>query len=199
MSRPFAGTQLIVASHNKGKVQELTELLSPFHVEVVAAGALGLPEPAETGATFADNAACKALKAAAAAGLPALADDSGLAVTALGGAPGLYSARWARAAQGFATAMARVNTALGDTNDRSARFTCALALAWPDGHTEIFEGVVEGSIVWPPRGSNGFGYDPIFQPSGHTVTFAEMDPRGKHALSHRVRAFRKLVAACFPS
>jgi XTP/dITP diphosphohydrolase len=196
MSRGFSGGRLVIASHNPGKVREIGELLAPFGAEVVSSAALGLAEPEETGATFAANAELKARAAAAASGLPALADDSGLAVDALGGDPGIYSARWAPD-KDFAAAMAKVHAAMGESADRRARFVCALALAWPDGHCDTFEGVVEGDIVWPPRGERGFGYDPIFRPLGHAITFAEMDPAAKHAISHRADAFRKLVAACF--
>ncbi len=196
MSRTFAGGRLVIASHNQGKVREIGELLAPFGAEVVSSAALGLAEPEETGTTFAANAELKARAAAAASGLPALADDSGLAVDALGGDPGIYSARWAPD-KDFAAAMAKVHRAMGEAAERRARFVCVLALAWPDGHCETFEGTVEGDIVWPPRGSRGFGYDPIFQPLGRDLTFAEMDPAAKHAISHRADAFRKLVATCF--
>jgi XTP/dITP diphosphohydrolase len=195
--RKFAGGRLVIASHNAGKVREIGELLAPFGTEVVSAGTLGLDEPEETGTTFAANAELKALAAAKAANLPALADDSGLAVDGLGGDPGIYSARWAGPGKDFQAAMALVNDKLGANPNRNARFVCALTLAWPDGHMETFEGVVEGDLVWPPRGSQGFGYDPIFQPKGHSITFGEMDPDAKHAISHRADAFRKLVAACF--
>ncbi|MBI3443803.1 MAG: RdgB/HAM1 family non-canonical purine NTP pyrophosphatase [Magnetospirillum sp.] len=197
MSRKFEGGRLVIASHNAGKVREIGELLAPFGTEVVSAGALGLPEPEETGESFVENAELKALAAATASGLPALADDSGLAVEALAGAPGIYSARWAGPSKDFAHAMAKVHSVLGDEKDRSARFVCALTLAWPDGHCESFEGIVEGDIVWPPRGENGFGYDPIFLPKGGTLTFGEMDAAAKHAISHRANAFALLVAACF--
>lgn len=197
MTRKFGGGRLVIASHNAGKVREIAQLLAPFGAAVVSAAALGLPEPEETGTTFIANAELKARAAARAAELPALADDSGLAVTALGGDPGIYSARWAGPDKDFAAAMALVHQRLGDAADRSARFVCALALAWPDGHCESFEGTVEGIIVWPPRGSQGFGYDPIFLPKGGTLTFGEMAAAAKHAISHRAEAFRKLVAACF--
>ena len=196
MARRLGRNRLVVASHNRGKVQEMGDLLAPFALTVVAAEDLNLPEPAETGSTFSANAVLKAQAAARGAGLPALADDSGLAVTALDGAPGLYSARWAGPEKDFTVAMERINTALGAASDRSARFVCTLALAWPDGHTETFEGVVDGVLVWPPRGGRGFGYDPMFQPHGHVLTFAEMEPEAKHAMSHRTDAFRRLVAAC---
>ena len=197
MTRPFAGGKLVIASHNAGKVREIGDLLAPFGTEVVSAGDLGLPEPEETGDTFVANAELKARAAATASGLPALADDSGLAVEALGGAPGIYSARWAGESKDFARAMAKVHTAMGAEKDRSGRFVCALALAWPDGHCETFEGIVEGEIVWPPRGGNGFGYDPIFLPKGGALTFGEMEAQAKHAISHRANAFALLVAACF--
>lgn len=197
MSRKFPGGRLVIASHNAGKVREIGELLAPFGAEVVSAGDLGLAEPEETGTSFVANAELKARAAATAANLPALADDSGLAVTALGGDPGIYSARWGGPAKDFAMAMGLVNEKLGASADRSARFVCALALAWPDGHCETFEGTVDGDIVWPARGSQGFGYDPIFQAKGHEVTFGQMDPDAKHRISHRADAFRKLVEACF--
>lgn len=202
--RRFTGTRLVIASHNAGKVREIAELLAPFGVEVAAARDLGLSEPEETGASFLANAELKARAAAIASGLPALADDSGLAVDALGGRPGIYSARWAGASRDFRTAMERVNRELAyagakDPAARRAHFVCALSLCWPDGHCESFEGKVFGTIVWPPRGSKGFGYDPVFQPAGEVVTFGEMEPERKHAMSHRADAFRQLVAACFPS
>lgn len=197
MARRFDQPKLVIASHNAGKVREIAELLEPFGVEVVSAGTLGLPEPEETGATFIDNALLKAHAAARASDLPALADDSGLAVTALDGAPGIYSARWAGPDKDFSAAMAKVEDLLRGAEDRSAQFVCALALAWPDGHAEVFEGTVAGEITWPPRGDKGFGYDPIFAADGEDITFAEMDPARKHALSHRADAFAKLVAACF--
>jgi XTP/dITP diphosphohydrolase len=196
MPRLFAGGRLVVASHNPGKVEEITALLAPFAIETVSAAALGLPEPEETGDSFEANAALKAHAAAAGSGLPALADDSGLVVPALGGAPGIYSARWAGPAKDFAAAMARVEYELGD-RDRSARFVAVLALAWPDGHAESFRGEVAGRLIWPPRGERGFGYDPIFVPAGDTRTFGEIEPAEKHRISHRAHAFAKLVAACF--
>lgn len=195
--RRFAGNRLVIASHNAGKVGEIDALLSPYGADVVSAAELGLPEPEETGDTFVANAELKARAAAAASGLPALADDSGLAVAALGGAPGVRSARWAGPGKDFRVAMQRVQQALGDTADRSAHFACALCLAWPDGRCDTFEGTVHGRLVWPPRGERGFGYDPMFVPSGYDLTFGEMDPDHKHRISHRADAFRKLVAACF--
>lgn len=196
-ARQFEGGKLVVASHNAGKVREIRDLLAPFGVDVVSAGELDLPEPEETGTTFAANAELKALAAAQASGLPSLSDDSGLAVEALLGQPGIYSARWAGPTKDFGAAMQRIENELIGMDDRRAHFVCALTLAWPDGHMETFEGRVDGTLVWPPRGDRGFGYDPIFQPEGHTVTFAEMDPAAKHAMSHRARAFALLVAACF--
>lgn len=196
MPRRFQGGRLVIASHNPGKVEEIAALLAPFAVETIAAGRLGLPEPEETGESFEANAALKALAAADASGLPALADDSGLVVPALGGAPGIYSARWAGPAKDFSMAMARVERELGD-RERSALFVAALGLAWPDRHLEIFRGEVRGRLVWPPRGERGFGYDPMFLPDGGSLTFGEIDPAEKHKISHRARAFAKLVAACF--
>lgn len=197
--RRFAGDRLVVASHNKGKVSEISDLLAPLGIEAVAASALGLPEPEETGDSFIANAELKALAAARASQLPALADDSGLCVTALGDAPGLYSARWAGPDRDFSKAMKQVADALlmGQNPDRSARFVCALSLAWPDGHADSFEGRVHGRIIWPPRGDRGFGYDPIFLADGQALSFGEMDPVKKHAISHRADAFAQLLAACF--
>ncbi len=197
MSRRFAGDQLVIATHNKGKLREIGDLLVPFGIAVVGAGALGLAEPEETGATFEENAALKAEAAAAATGLPALADDSGLVVSALGGEPGIHSARWGGDGRDFGLAMRRVEEALAGKTDRRAFFVAVLALAWPDGHVEIFRGEVHGSLVFPPRGTKGFGYDPIFIPAGGDLTFGEMEPEAKHAISHRAAAFRDLVAACF--
>jgi len=191
-----AGDRLVIASHNAGKVREIAALVGPHGVTVISACELGLPEPEETGATFAENAVIKAEAAAAASGLPALADDSGLAVTALDGAPGIRSARWAGPTKDFRLAMQRVEDLLSGKQDRRAHFVCALALAWPDGETEIFEGRVDGRLVWPPRGERGFGYDPIFLPDGRSETFGEMQPEAKHAISHRAAAFRAFAAAC---
>ena len=198
-ARLFTEPKLVVASHNQGKVREIGELLSPFGIETVSAGDLGLPEPEETGVTFRENAELKARAAAEASSLPALADDSGLAVHALGGDPGIYSARWAGPEKDFRLAMEKVERALAEkgASDRSAHFVCGLALAWPDGHVEYFEGRVDGQLVWPPRGEKGFGYDPVFQPEGHEITFGEMDPARKHAMSHRADAFKQLTDACF--
>ncbi len=197
MARRFAGGMLVIATHNPGKLGEIAELLAPFGVATAGAGALGLAEPEETGATFRENAALKAKAAAGAARLPALADDSGLTVEALGGEPGIHSARWAGPDKDFAHAMQEVETALAGKRDRRAAFVCALALAWPDGHCETFEGRVAGLLAWPPRGARGFGYDPMFQPEGYAQTFGEMEPAAKHAISHRARAFAQLIAACF--
>lgn len=199
MARKFPGGNLVVASHNPGKVREIDALLRPLSADVVSAAELGLAEPEETGKTFAENACLKARAAASASGLPALADDSGLAVSALGGDPGIYSARWAGPDKDFALAMEKVEKAIQDSRseDRTAYFVCVLALAWPDGHCEEFEGRVYGSLVWPPRGESGFGYDPVFQPDGHDITFGEMDPSDKHAMSHRAIAFSQLTDACF--
>ena len=196
--RKLAPGKLVIASHNAGKVREIGDLLAPYGIETVSAKALGLPEPEETGTTFVANAELKARAAADLSGLPALADDSGLCVDALGGDPGIFSARWAGEARDFDEAMRRVNEALlakGPETERDAHFVCALALAWPDGHVEWFEGRVEGSLVWPPRGANGFGYDAMFLPDGGDQTFGEIDPAAKHAISHRADAFRQLVAA----
>ena len=192
-----AGSRLVVASHNQGKVREILDLLSPFGVEILSAADLGLPEPEETGTTFVANAELKARAAAEASGLTALADDSGLAVTALDGAPGIKSARWAGPERDFGYAMQRVHDALADAEDRSATFVSVLALASPEGSCQCFEGRIEGELVWPPRGDRGFGYDPMFVPEGHDITFAEMDPAEKHRISHRARAFEKLVREVF--
>ncbi|GIK48631.1 MAG: RdgB/HAM1 family non-canonical purine NTP pyrophosphatase [Hyphomonadaceae bacterium] len=189
--------RLVVASHNAGKVREIAALLAPLGVEAVSAAALGLPEPDETETSFAGNAALKARAAAAASGLPALADDSGLEVFALGGEPGIYSARWAGPEKNFGAAMKRVADELDvrQAKDRGARFVCALALAAPGGGVEVFEGEARGTIVWPPRGDRGFGYDPVFEPEGHARTFGEMSHDEKLPLTHRARAFEKLLAA----
>lgn len=198
--RKLAPGKLVIASHNEGKVREIRALLEPYGIEPVSAGSLGLPEPAETGTTFVANAELKARSAADLSGLPALADDSGLAVEALGGDPGIYSARWAGESKDFGVAMQLVHEHLeraGPEAGRDAHFVCALSLCWPDGHIESFEGRVDGRIVWPPRGTQGFGYDPIFQPLGYDISFGEMEPDAKHAISHRADAFRKLVAAVF--
>ncbi len=195
MARKLDERRIVIASHNSGKVVEIGALLRPYRVEAIAAQALGLPEPEETGDSFEANAALKAHAAAQASRLPALADDSGLVVPALGGAPGIYSARWAGPAKDFAQAMARVERELGG-RDRAAVFVAVLALAWPDSHLESFRGEVAGRLVWPPRGNRGFGYDPMFVPQGGSLTFGELDPAEKHRISHRARAFAKLVEAC---
>jgi XTP/dITP diphosphohydrolase len=199
--RKLAPGKLVIASHNAGKVREIRELLSPYGIEPVSAATLGLPEPEETGVTFIANAELKARAAADLSGLPALADDSGLCVDALRGDPGIFSARWAGEAKDFGLAMRLVNQHVeeaGPDAGHDAHFVCALSICWPDGHIESFEGRVDGTLVWPPRGNKGFGYDPMFQPLGHGITFGEMDPAAKHAMSHRADAFVKLVAAVFP-
>ena len=197
--RQLAENKLVIASHNAGKVGEVADLLEPWKIECVSAEVLGLPKPEETGATFVDNAIIKAQAAASQTRLPALADDSGLAVSALGGAPGIFSARWAGPKHDFTAAMARVASALAEHEDRTAQFVCALALAWPDGKLKVFEGEVSGALVWPPRGDNGFGYDPMFVADGMRETFGELDPKIKHANSHRARAFAKLATECLSS
>lgn len=194
MAQLDTAARLVIATHNKGKLREFAEMLSPYFSAIVSAGDLGLPEPDETGVTFAENALIKAHAAAEAAQSVALADDSGLCVTALGGDPGIYSARWGGPEKDFAAAMARVNRELGNSADRSAHFICCLALAWPDGRAEIFEGRIDGHIAWPPRGAGGHGYDPVFVPEDGAQTFAEMPAEAKHALSHRGRAVQKLLA-----
>lgn len=217
MTRKLEPGKLVIASHNQGKVREIAALLGPYGVQPVSAAELDLPEPEETGTSFIDNADLKARAAADLSGLVALADDSGLCVEALGNRPGIFSARWALAEDAhvpadddaghvegdrdFGHAMKRVQAeleALGPDVSRNAHFVCALALVWPDGHSEWFEGRVDGSLVWPPRGDNGFGYDAMFVAEGETRTFGEMAPDEKHAISHRADAFRKLVAAVQP-
>ena len=202
------GGELVIATHNPGKLAELRELIAPYGIAVTSAGALGLPEPEETGESFRDNARIKALAAAAAAQRAAFADDSGLVVDSLGGAPGIHSARWAGPDKDFEAAMRRIESELAgrgaqQTQQRRAHFACALCIAWPDRHVEDFDGRVDGTIVWPPRGELGFGYDPIFLPDGHDRTFGEMTSEEKHGLppagtglSHRARAFLKLAEAC---
>ena len=192
-----AGSRLVIASHNPGKLGEIAALIAPHRVECVSAAALGLPEPEETAPDFVGNARLKALAATQASGLPALADDSGFSVAALGGAPGVVSARWAGPAKDFALAMQRVQAEIGANADRRAWFTAALCLAWPDGETATFLGRVEGTAIWPPRGERGFGYDPMFVPLAGSRTYGEMEPAEKHATSHRARAFAQLLAACF--
>ena len=200
--RKFSGGKLVVASHNPGKVREIGELLAAFDVEPVSAGELGLPEPVEDGDTFIANAEIKALAAAKGANMVALSDDSGFALDALDGAPGIFSARWAGPSKDFSLAMQKVEDELKKKgavtpDQRRAHFICALTLAWPDGHMESFKGRIDGTAVWPPRGSKGFGYDPVFMPDGYEITFAEMEPEAKHAMSHRADAFRQLINACF--
>lgn len=199
--------KLVIASHNAGKVREIRSLLAPYGIDPVSAGELGLPEPEETGTTFAENALLKAHAAAQGSCLPALADDSGLCVNALSGAPGVYTADWAEKqpfeggpGRDWYMAMGKVEgklAELGPDTNRSAYFTCTLALAWPDGHEELFEGRAHGSLAWPPRGTLGFGYDPVFVPEGSEQSFAELALEEKHAMSHRADAFRKLVEALF--
>ncbi|MGH6893059.1 MAG: RdgB/HAM1 family non-canonical purine NTP pyrophosphatase [Dongiaceae bacterium] len=203
--RAFTGKKLVIASHNKGKLKEMIELMAPLGIEVVLAGDLNLPEPEETEDSYIGNAKLKAVAAAKASGLPALADDSGLSVDALGGAPGIYSARWADrredGARDFNIGMDRVLRELAAAQrtgaNRRARFVSALALCWPDGHCELFEAGVEGKIIRKKRGDRGFGYDPIFKPVGYDETFGEMDPDHKREISHRAESFRQLMAACF--
>lgn len=190
-----AGDRLVLATHNQGKYRENAALLAPYGLDVLSAGALGLPEPEETGLTFEENAVLKAKAACAATGLPAIADDSGLEVPALGGQPGIYTARWAGPGRDFFVAMKRVHEELGDSPDRRGFFCCNLSVTWPDGATASFEGRVEGTLVWPIRGERGFGFDPMFQPLGFEITFGEMDPDKKERMSHRARAFAKLAAA----
>jgi len=221
MTRRFTEQRLVIASHNPGKVREIAYLLAPFGMDVVSAAEFDLPEPEETGASFAENAILKAHTATLACGLPALADDSGLAVDALDGRPGIHSARWAGEERNFATAMVRLEQEMEGVADRRARFVCALALSWPtekkgkkgekgreDGaitgttpetalETKVFEGIVKGTLVFPPRGDGGFGYDPVFLPEDYDITFGEMTPEKKHAISHRADAFARLVTGCF--
>lgn len=197
MTRKFTGHQLVLATHNKGKAAEIAALLKEHVPSFSTAADLHLPEPEETETTFIGNAALKARAAAMTSNIPALADDSGLSVTALNGAPGIYSARWTGANKDFAAAMARVQKELGDTADRSASFICVLALAWPDGHVETVEGRLDGTLVFPPRGPGGFGYDPIFVPDGFDRTFGEMTADEKRAISHRTLAFAALVKKVF--
>lgn len=201
MIRRLAGPRLVVATHNQGKLEEIAALLAPWPIEVVSAAALGLPEPEETETTFLGNARIKAHAAARASGLPALADDSGIEIDALGGAPGVHTADWAATPRGrdFVMAMTRAWSELervGAPHPRTARFRCTLVLAWPDGHDEAFEGRIEGACVWPMRGDQGHGYDPMFQPDGRDVTLGEMDRWEKNRISHRADAFARFVAAC---
>ncbi|ADE39864.1 RdgB/HAM1 family non-canonical purine NTP pyrophosphatase [Candidatus Puniceispirillum marinum] len=197
--RRFTDSKLVIATHNPGKLPEIAAFLDGFDITLVSAGELGLDEPDETETSFTGNAILKARAAALASGLPALADDSGLAVVALNGDPGIYSARWAGQDKDFGMAMHKVEdalTATGTTN-RQAAFMCALSIVWPDGHDETVEGTVKGNLVWPPRGANGFGYDPIFVADGYDMTFGEMEPDIKHAIGHRADAFAKLLQRCF--
>ena len=198
--RKLAPGKLVIASHNEGKVREIRALLEPYGMDVVSARELDLPEPEETGTTFVANAELKAMQAADLSGLPALSDDSGLCVEALGGDPGIFSARWGGQERDFGRAMALVNDKVEEAGadvSRDAHFICALALAWPDGHVEWFEGRVDGTLVWPPRGNAGHGYDPIFVANGRNETFGEMDQDEKNAISHRADAFAQMVAAVF--
>ncbi len=207
MTRKLAGERLVIATHNAGKLKEISALLAPYGIDCVSAGELGLPEPEETGTTFVENALLKAHAAAKAANMPALADDSGLSVTALAGRPGVYTADWAERqwfegepGRDWFMAMGKVEgllTQLGPDADRSCWFSCVLAIAWPDGESVVYEGRVDGQFTWPPRGTMGFGYDPAFVPAGHDETFAELPPEAKHRISHRADAFAKLVAAQF--
>jgi XTP/dITP diphosphohydrolase len=191
------GDKLVIASHNQGKVREIRELVAPYRLDVIGAADLRLAEPDETGSTFAENAKLKAEAASSSSNLPALADDSGLSVAALDGAPGIYSARWAGPKKDFRIAMARVEKEMRESGnpDKRAHFVCVLALSAPGAQTELFEGRAYGTIDFPPRGQFGFGYDPIFMPEGHRFTFAEMDPHVKHSISHRAKAFEKFVKA----
>jgi len=200
--RKFSGDRLLVATHNAGKLEEIADLLRPYGIDVVGAAELKLPEPVETEDNFIGNARIKAHAAAKSTGLPALADDSGIAIDALSGAPGVYTADWAETPNGrdFVLAMTRAHDALEAANapfPRTAQFCCTLVLAWPDGHDEVFEGVMKGQVIWPMRGDQGHGYDPIFQPDGYDLTFGEMDRWEKNRISHRSDAFRKLVTGCF--
>ena len=207
MTRKLDSKRLVIATHNAGKLKEIDALLAPFGMECLSAGQLGLPEPAETGKTFVENALIKAQAAAQASQLPALADDSGLSVTALGGRPGVYTADWAERqwfegepGRDWYMAMGKVEGLLceqGPEADRSCWFSCVLAIAWPDGDSAVYEGRVNGTFSWPPRGTMGFGYDPVFVPNGRDVTFAQLDPEEKHKISHRADAFAKLVAEQF--
>ena len=197
MPRKFLEKEIIIASHNPGKVREIRKLLEPFCVKVISAGELGLPEPVEDGTTFTENSVIKAMSSAKGSGIPAVADDSGLSIHSLNGDPGVYSARWAGPKKDFNLAMEKIQIRLKNFEKKNAHFTCALSIAWPDGHTESFNGEVHGEITWPPRGKNGFGYDPIFIASGMNKTFAELEPKSKHMISHRSVAFKKLIKGCF--
>ncbi len=198
-TRKFTEDTLLLASHNKGKLVELRDLLGDKIPNITSAVDMNLPEPEETGTTFVDNAVLKALACMRESGLPSLADDSGLSVTTLDGAPGVYSARWAGEPRDFNLAMQKVHDAMEDAEDRSASFVCVLALAWPDGHVETFEGRIDGNICWPPRGDKGFGYDPIFVPLGDARSFGEIDFAEKQGMSHRAKAFKAMIDALFPA
>ena len=202
MTRKFTGDTLVVATHNTGKLEEIASLIRPFSVSVKGAAELSLAEPDETETTFVGNARIKAHAAAQSTGLPSLSDDSGIEIDALDGAPGVYTADWAETPNGrdFVLAMTKANDLLdqrGAAHPRTARFCCTLVIAWPDGHDEVFPGIMFGQVVWPMRGHQGHGYDPIFQPDGYDITFGEMDRWEKNKISHRADAFRKLVAGCF--
>ncbi|APX22700.1 MAG: non-canonical purine NTP pyrophosphatase, RdgB/HAM1 family [Rhodobacteraceae bacterium] len=202
MTRKFEGDTLLVATHNKGKLEEITDLLKPYGITVIGAAEKGLPEPEETGTTFVENARIKAHAAAKATGLPALSDDSGIAIDALDGAPGVYTADWAETGSGrdFVMAMEKAHKALVDSGKPepwTARFCCTLVLAYPDGSDDVFPGEMPGRVVWPMRGDQGHGYDPIFQPDGYDITFGEMDRWEKNRISHRADAFKKFVTGCF--
>ncbi|MET0588387.1 MAG: RdgB/HAM1 family non-canonical purine NTP pyrophosphatase [Novosphingobium sp.] len=207
MMRKLGGETLVIATHNAGNLKEISALLAPFGLSCISAGSLGLPEPDETGKTFVENALIKARAAAESSGLPALADDSGLSVTALGGAPGVYTADWAERqwfegppGRDWYMAMGKVEGMLaekGPDTDRTCWFSCVLALAWPDGESVVYEGRANGTLTWPPRGAKGFGYDPVFVPVGSSQTFAEIEPEEKHRISHRADAFAKLVSEQF--
>ena len=209
MTRKLGGGKLVIATHNAGKLKEIGALLAPYGLDCISAGALGLPEPAETGTTFVENALIKARAAAEASGMPALADDSGLSVAALDGRPGVYTADWAErqwfegsAGRDWFMAMGKVEgmlQALGPDTVRDAWFSCVLAIAWPEGEHAVYEGRVDGALTWPPRGKLGFGYDPVFVAQGDSLTFAEIDPEEKHSRSHRADAFAKLVKDQFAS
>ena len=202
MTRKFSGEQLVIATHNQGKLEEIRHLFEPFKINIIGANQLNITEPEETEDSFVGNARIKAHVSAKMSNLPSLADDSGITIDALNGAPGVYTANWAETSAGrdFVYAMEKTHNALCEVDapyPRSAQFRCTLVLAWPDGHDEVFEGVIEGSLVWPMRGENGHGYDPIFLPNGYSETFGEMDRWEKNKISHRADAFSKLLSGCF--
>jgi len=199
IARQLTDEKLVLASHNKGKLREIRDLLKPFALEVISAGDLNLPEPDETEDTYVGNAILKAKAAAMASSFPALSDDSGFELMAINKAPGLYSARWAGPDKDFGMAMQKVYDGFvaSGSDNRDCRFVCALSIVWPDGHDETFEGIIDGQFVWPPRGSHGFGYDPVFQLNGTDKTFGEVDPAWKHSVSHRAKAFEQLLDRCF--